>query len=115
MAAINYEEKKKLIERYVEVSNSHDIEEILAFYDNDCKITLDGNVLDDGMQILKQVLIKELQSPTSTVRLLKYLPVDKDDRIRALFEINSRRQVDETYVLSESGRFIELIAQVLVP
>lgn len=104
---------KKRIESIGEALNAHNIDEAMEHFHHNCKLTWNGQFITDSRDEIKKYYEAVFGDPNSSIRIVKYLTTNGDDRVRILTETHDKKQYDDTYVFSNDEKIIEAIAVAL--
>lgn len=96
--------RERLLE-YFSAFNEHDIQTIVEFLSDDCRVIYNDQVLFEGIQAIQPTYEKDFRNPATGVTLIKYTddPTD-ENRARVLLKLQDNRLVDVTYVFESTGK-----------
>ncbi|CAF0903216.1 unnamed protein product [Adineta steineri] len=104
---------KKVIESHVVAVCAHNIDEIMSYYDPNCEVSFDGQVVMRSKDDIKSKTEKWLLDPNYKVEIVDFLPVEGDDRVRFIATDTNNKRFEEICVFSKEGKFIQLMVTSL--
>lgn len=95
---------RNLLLEYFSAFNEHNINRILEFLHEDCRVIFNGQVILQGIDAIRPTYEKDFLDPRTAVTLVEYTDDSTDsNRARVLLELHDHRRIDVTYVF-ESNR-----------
>jgi hypothetical protein len=103
---------KRSCEGFFSALSAHNIAEALSFIDPNCEVVWNGEITTRSKDELRKVFEEEYSDSNVSVRIIKYLPSDRDDCVDLLSEENGKQQ-NEKYTFSKEGKIIRIVTDIL--
>ncbi|CAF0776316.1 unnamed protein product [Adineta ricciae] len=95
--------RKCQYEKYLSALNKHRLEEILEFYDKDCRIVFDYDTVAVGIDEIQSMFVDTISDAEYSYELVEYLPVHGDDQIRVHLKRTDNSHLAVTYLFSKAS------------
>ena len=105
---------QQFLKKFIAAYNNHDLEGVLANYDKNCEIVLNGKLYAKDIETIRKSYEKELSEPNAFIKVVRYIPLpdNNDDRcIRVIMETHDKTAWDLTYHLGPASN--DLLIKVI--